>query len=146
MLRRYRELLSIVLLCNNQLVLPYSFKYRGIIYLFMHFRSDEDIGPLSPLAVSLAAGFSGSIAAAASHSFDTAKSRSQCVVLPKYVSMERKTLKWTRPGKRFERLTGIHQSDRNVLFRGIWLRMARCGIASFALVGSYYWTVEHLLK
>lgn len=49
----------------------------------MHFRSNEDIGPLSPLAVSLAAGFSGSIAAAASHSFDTAKSRSQCVVLPK---------------------------------------------------------------
>jgi hypothetical protein len=46
-------------------------------------RSDEEIGPLSPLAVSLAAGFSGSVAAAASHCFDTAKSRSQCVVLPK---------------------------------------------------------------
>ncbi|KAB1207613.1 Mitochondrial dicarboxylate/tricarboxylate transporter DTC [Morella rubra] len=46
-------------------------------------RSDEEIGPLSPLAVSLAAGFSGSVAAAASHGFDTAKSRSQCVVLPK---------------------------------------------------------------
>lgn len=38
---------------------------------------------MSPLAVSLAAGFSGSVAAAASHSFDTAKSRSQCIVLPK---------------------------------------------------------------
>jgi hypothetical protein len=46
-------------------------------------RSDEEIGPLSALAVSLAAGFSGSVAAAASHCFDTAKSRSQCVVLPK---------------------------------------------------------------
>lgn len=46
-------------------------------------RSDEEIGPLSPLGVSLAAGFSGSVAAAASHCFDTAKSRSQCVVLPK---------------------------------------------------------------
>lgn len=47
------------------------------------FRSDEEIGPLSPLAVSVAAGFSGTVAAAASHGFDTAKSRSQCVVLPK---------------------------------------------------------------
>ena len=47
------------------------------------FRYDEEIGPLSPLAVSLAAGFSGSIAAAASLGFDTARSRSQCIVLPK---------------------------------------------------------------
>ena len=46
-------------------------------------RSDEEIGPLSPLAVSLAAGFSGSVAAAASHCFDTAKTRTQCIVLPK---------------------------------------------------------------
>ena len=38
---------------------------------------------MSTLAVSLAAGFSGSVAAAASHCFDTAKSRSQCTVLPK---------------------------------------------------------------
>lgn len=46
-------------------------------------RSDEEIGPLSPIAVSLAAGFSGSVAAAASHCFDTAKTRTQCIVLPK---------------------------------------------------------------
>lgn len=46
-------------------------------------RSDDDIPPLSPVAVSLAAGFSGSVAAAASHGFDTAKCRSQCTVLPK---------------------------------------------------------------
>ncbi|CAK9160467.1 unnamed protein product [Ilex paraguariensis] len=46
--------------------------------------SDGEIGPLSPLAVSLAAGFSGSIAAAASHCFDTARSRAQCTVLPKF--------------------------------------------------------------
>nr|GEW77420.1 hypothetical protein [Tanacetum cinerariifolium] len=55
--------------------------------------SDEDIGPLRPLAVTLAAGFSGSIAAAASHSFDNAKCRSQCLVLPKYITMERKFLR-----------------------------------------------------
>lgn len=108
-------------------------------------RSDEEIGPLSPLAVSLAAGFSGTVAAAASHGFDTAKSRSQCVVLPKYVSMERKMLKWTRPGKRFERLTGIHPSDRTVLFQGIWLRMARSGLASFMIVGSYFLALDHLV-
>ncbi|KAL3515569.1 hypothetical protein ACH5RR_022471 [Cinchona calisaya] len=108
-------------------------------------RSDDEIGPLSPLAVSLAAGFSGSIAAAASHPFDTAKSRSECIVLPKYVSMERKLLKWPRPGKRFERLTGIHPADRNILFCGVWLRMARSGIASFIVVGSYYWAIDHLV-
>lgn len=46
-------------------------------------RTDDEIGPLSPLAVSAAAGVSGSVAAAASHCFDTAKCRSQCIVLPK---------------------------------------------------------------
>lgn len=47
------------------------------------FRSIDDVGPASPLASSLAAGFSGAIAAALSHSFDTAKTRSQCIVIPK---------------------------------------------------------------
>ncbi|KAL5734781.1 hypothetical protein ACOSP7_032642 [Xanthoceras sorbifolium] len=109
-------------------------------------RSDEEIGPLSPLAVSLVAGFSGTVAAAASHGFDTAKTRSQCIVLPKYVSMERKLLKWNRPGKRFERFAGIHPKDRNLLFRGIGLRMARSGIASFMIVGSYFAAVDYLIS
>ncbi|KAK2986933.1 hypothetical protein RJ640_009076 [Escallonia rubra] len=108
-------------------------------------RFAEEIGPLSPLYVSLAAGFSGSIAAAASHCFDTARTRSQCIVLPKYISMERRLLKWTLPGKRFERLAGIHPADRNILFHGIGLRMARSGIASFMLVGGYFWAVDHLV-
>lgn len=109
-------------------------------------RSDEEIGPLPPLYVSLAAGFSGAVAAAASHCFDTAKNRSQSIVLPKYVSMERKLLKWNRPGKRFERATGIHPADRNLLFRGFWLRMARSGFASFMIVGSYYLAVDYLVS
>ncbi|KAK9069553.1 hypothetical protein SSX86_011457 [Deinandra increscens subsp. villosa] len=108
--------------------------------------SDEDIGPLHPLAVSLAAGFSGSIAAAASHSFDTAKCRSQCLVLPKYITMERQFLRWSLPGKRFERLTGIHPRDRNILFRGIRLRMACSGFASFILTGSYFFMIDHLIS
>nr|XP_043622010.1 mitochondrial tricarboxylate transporter 1 [Erigeron canadensis] len=108
--------------------------------------SDEDIGPLHPLAVSLAAGFSGSVAAAASHSFDTAKCRSQCLVLPKYITMERKFLRWTLPGRRFERLTGIHPRDRNILFRGIWLRMARSGVASFVFIGSYFFVIDRLVS
>ncbi|XP_055830947.1 mitochondrial arginine transporter BAC2 isoform X2 [Solanum dulcamara] len=108
-------------------------------------RSDEEVGPLSPLAVSLAAGFSGSVAAAASHCFDTAKSRSQCIVLPKFVSMERRFLKWQLPGKRFERWTGIHPADRNILFRGLGLRMARSGIASFVVVGGYLFAIDRLL-
>ncbi|KEH31252.1 putative mitochondrial carrier domain-containing protein [Medicago truncatula] len=107
-------------------------------------RLNDEVGPLSPLAVSLAAGFSGSVAAAASHGFDTARSRSQCTVVPKYVSMERKLLQWKRPGNKFERFTGIHPSDRNVLSRGLGLRMARSGIASFMIVGSYLFVVDHL--
>ncbi|CAN1796361.1 hypothetical protein LINPERHAP1_LOCUS20880, partial [Linum perenne] len=108
-------------------------------------RFDDEIGPLSPLAVSAAAGFSGSIAAAASHCFDTSKCRFQCTVLPKYLQMERALLKWRRPGTRFEKATGIHPADRNVLFRGIWLRMARSGIASFVIVGTYYLAVNRLV-
>ncbi|GMH29738.1 hypothetical protein Nepgr_031581 [Nepenthes gracilis] len=107
--------------------------------------SDDDIGPLSPLEVSLAAGFSGSAAAAASHGFDTARCRSQCTVLPKFVSMERRFLRWKRPGNLFERVSGIHPADRNILFRGILLRMARSGFASFMIVGSYFLAVDHLL-
>ncbi|XP_043713753.1 uncharacterized protein LOC122662236 [Telopea speciosissima] len=108
-------------------------------------RSIEEIGPVSPLAASLAAGVSGSLAAAASHCFDTAKSRSQCTVVPKYVSIERKLLRWKQPGYWIERASGIHPSDRNYLFRGIWLRMACSGLASFAIVGSYFLSVEHLV-
>ncbi|KAF3517520.1 hypothetical protein DY000_02060709 [Brassica cretica] len=50
----------------------------------LSFSSEEEVGPLSPLAISIAAGFSGAIAAAASHSFDTARTRAQCVILPKF--------------------------------------------------------------
>ncbi|XP_057746257.1 mitochondrial arginine transporter BAC2 [Arachis stenosperma] len=107
-------------------------------------RSDEEVGPLSPLFVSIAAGLSASVAAAASHAFDTTRTRSQCTVLPKYVSMERRLLKWKQPGNKFERYTGIHPSDRNLLFRGLRWRMARSGLASFMIVGSYFFAVDHL--
>lgn len=68
------------------------------------------------------------------------------IVWLQYVSMERKLLKWNRPGKRFERATGIHPADRNLLFRGFWLRMARSGFASFMIVGSYYLAVDYLVS
>jgi len=58
--------------------------------------------------------------------------------------MERKLLQWKRPGNKFERFTGIHPSDRNVLSRGLGLRIARSGIASFMIVGSYLFVVDHL--
>lgn len=58
--------------------------------------------------------------------------------------MERRLLKWKRPGNKFERFTGIHPSDRNILSRGIGLRMARSGFASFMIVGSYFFVVDHL--
>ncbi|XLU29883.1 hypothetical protein S245_065949, partial [Arachis hypogaea] len=45
--------------------------------------SNEEVGPLSPLFVSITAGLSASVAAAASHAFDTTRTRSQCTVLPK---------------------------------------------------------------
>ncbi|KAL2902492.1 Mitochondrial aspartate-glutamate transporter AGC1 [Bienertia sinuspersici] len=107
--------------------------------------TNDEIGPLSPLSVSLTAGVSGSVAAAASHGFDTSRTRSQCVVLPKYLAMERSLLKWSRPGNWFERFTGIHPADRNLLFRGISARMARSGLASFVLVGTYFFTVDHFI-
>ncbi|KAL2343763.1 hypothetical protein Fmac_005048 [Flemingia macrophylla] len=107
-------------------------------------RSNEEISPLSPWTVSLTAGFSASLAAAASHGFDTTRSRSQCTVLPKYISMERKLLKWKQQGNKFERYTGIHPSDRNVLFHGVGWRMARSGLASFLIVGSYLFVADHL--
>ncbi|CAN6444172.1 unnamed protein product [Victoria cruziana] len=108
-------------------------------------RFPEEASSISPIEASIAAGISGSIAAAASHSFDTAKSRSQSVVIPKYIAMERKLLKWKPPGTWFERLSGIHPADRRILFRGIGLRMARSGVACFALVGSYYLAIDYLL-
>ncbi|MQL72229.1 hypothetical protein Taro_004552 [Colocasia esculenta] len=108
-------------------------------------RSIDEIGSVSPLAASLAAGFSGSLAAVASHCFDTAKTRSQCVVTPKYITMERKFLRWNMPGIWLERVTGIHPRDRSILFRGIGLRMARSGITSFAIVGSYLLVVNYFV-
>lgn len=62
-----------------------------------------------------------------------------------FVSMERKFLKWQLPGKRFERWTGIHPADRNILYSGLGLRMARCGIASFVVVGGYLFAIDRLL-
>ena len=64
---------------------------------------------------------------------------------PQFVSMEQKLLKWKPSGYWFERVTGISPTDRSILFRGIWLRMARSGLASFVVVGSYFWAVDHLL-
>ncbi|CAL9077450.1 unnamed protein product [Musa acuminata var. zebrina] len=107
-------------------------------------RSIDDVGPVSPLASSLAAGFSGMVAAAASHPFDTAKTRSHCIVTPKYIAMERKLLRWERPGIWLERATGMSPADRNIMFRGLKLRMLCSGIASFALVGSYLLSVDYL--
>ncbi|XLR30999.1 hypothetical protein S83_058899, partial [Arachis hypogaea] len=45
--------------------------------------SDEEVGPLSPLFVSITTGLSALVAATASHAFDTTRTRSQCTVLPK---------------------------------------------------------------
>lgn len=108
-------------------------------------RSLEEVGPVSPIGLTVAAGFSGSLAAAVSHGFDTSRSRSQCTILPKYVAMERVVSKSKRPGRKFERLTGIHPTDRNLLSKGLCLRIARSGIASFVLVGSYYFAISNLV-
>ncbi|PHT65088.1 hypothetical protein T459_29513 [Capsicum annuum] len=37
-------------------------------------------------------------------------------------------------------------SDRNILFRGLGLRMARSGIASFVVVGGYLFAIDKLLS
>jgi hypothetical protein len=46
-------------------------------------RKLEEAGHVHPVASSVAAGLSGVVAAAASHTIDTAKSRSECNVVPK---------------------------------------------------------------
>lgn len=109
-------------------------------------RSIGEVGPVSPLAASLAAGFSGTVASAASHSFDTAKSRTQCIVTPKYIAKERKLLRWEAPGNWIERVTGMSPADRNIMFRGFSMRMARSGIATFVVVGGYLVAVNHLFE
>ncbi|KAM3360162.1 hypothetical protein P3S68_019874 [Capsicum galapagoense] len=55
-------------------------------------------------------------------------------------------LKWQLPGKRFESWTGIHPADRNIVFRGLGLRMARSGIASFVVVGGYLFAIDKVLS
>lgn len=109
-------------------------------------KSLEEIGPLSPLELSITAGLSGSIAGIVSHSFDTAKNRSQCIVTPKYITMERKFCKWKVPGTWVERFVGINPLDRKLLYHGLRFRAAQTGIACFALVGGYHLAVSHLLN
>ncbi|CAN7104642.1 unnamed protein product [Brassica rapa subsp. narinosa] len=100
--------------------------------------------PRSRTFISIATGFSGAIAAAASHSVDTARTRAQCVILPK-LKKNMKFLKWNKPGKRLERWTGIHPTNRTLLFRGIGTRMTRSSVASTVIVGCYYLAVDLLV-
>lgn len=109
-------------------------------------KSVEEIGPLSPLQLSISAGISGSIAAIASHSFDTAKSRSQHIVTPKYIAMERKFYKWKVPGTWVQRVIGINPLDKKLLYHGLRVRAAQSGIACFSLVGGYHLALSHLLN
>ncbi|KAK8944910.1 hypothetical protein KSP39_PZI008414 [Platanthera zijinensis] len=131
---------------------PYRLYHQDSLELYLHVlcfcsrnASINDVGPVSPLASSLAAGFSGAVAAAASHPLDTAKTRSHCVVLPKYMSMERKFLKWEASGNWIERLAGMSPADRSYLYRGIGLRMVHSGVSSFALVAAYLFAIKQLL-
>eukprot|EP00252_Welwitschia_mirabilis_P011066 TRINITY_DN24882_c0_g1_i1.p1 TRINITY_DN24882_c0_g1~~TRINITY_DN24882_c0_g1_i1.p1 ORF type:complete len:276 (-),score=51.16 TRINITY_DN24882_c0_g1_i1:53-847(-) len=106
----------------------------------------EEIGPLSPMELSVTAAVSGSVAAIASHPFDTVKTRSQCLVIPKYIAMERKCYKWKTAGSWFQRISGINPWDKGRLFHGLWMRAAQSAISSFVLVGAYHTVVSHLLK
>ncbi|PHT65256.1 hypothetical protein T459_29681 [Capsicum annuum] len=49
-------------------------------------------------------------------------------------------------GKRFESWTGIRPADRNIIFRGLGLRMARSGIVSFVVVGGYLFAIDKVLS
>lgn len=68
------------------------------------------------------------------------------IFLWQFVSLERKLLELKPAGTRFERWTGIHPFDRKVLYKGIWLRMARCGIGSFLVVRCYFFAVDQLVS
>lgn len=63
-----------------------------------------------------------------------------------HVYMEEKFFKMGLPGKELDRWTGIHPADRKILYRGIFFRMARSGVASFVIVGSYFLTIDQLFS
>ncbi|KAL3688174.1 hypothetical protein R1sor_014483 [Riccia sorocarpa] len=102
----------------------------------------DEVSPSSPWQLSITAGIAASFAATASHSFDSAKTRAQATVLPKYLTMERKLLKWKAPGSWFESIVGFNPFDRHVLTRGLALRALQHGCGTFALVLTYHTAVQ----
>ncbi|CAM6099450.1 unnamed protein product [Calypogeia fissa] len=106
----------------------------------------DEVGPSSPLQLSLTAGIAASFAAAASHSFDSAKSRAQATVVPKYLAMERTLLKWKVPGNWFEYIVGFSPLDRPFLRKALGVRALQHGLGTFALVLTYHTTVQTALS
>eukprot|EP00249_Psilotum_nudum_P012588 c23871_g1_i1 orf=184-1323(+) len=107
-------------------------------------RSLEDLAPLSPLQLSTTAGIAASIAATASHCFDTVKSRSQGAVMPKYVFMERQLLKWKSPGTWYQRAFSLNPLDWKFRWRALGIRAAQQGIGTFTLIGTYNMAILYL--
>ncbi|KAL2652378.1 hypothetical protein R1flu_020506 [Riccia fluitans] len=102
----------------------------------------DEVSPSSPWQLSITAGIAASFAATASHSFDSAKTRTQATVLPKYLTMERKLLNWKAPGSWFESIVGFNPYDRHVLRTGLGLRVLQQGVGTFALVLTYHTAVQ----
>ncbi|KAF9596225.1 hypothetical protein IFM89_007907 [Coptis chinensis] len=84
----------------------------------------EEIGMLSPWVASVAnLDYSVQESFAASHCFDSQKVDLDCIVLPKYVSKERRLLKWKQPGYWVERVSRIYPKDRgNKKCRSEWTK------------------------
>ncbi|KAG6552698.1 hypothetical protein Mapa_005645 [Marchantia paleacea] len=102
----------------------------------------DEVSPSSPWQLSITAGIAASFAATASHSFDSAKTRLQATVVPKYFTMERKILKWKAPGSWFESIVGLSPFDRHFLRRGLGLRALQHGCGTYALVLTYHTAVQ----
>lgn len=106
----------------------------------------EDVPPLKPWQLSVSAGIAASGAAVVSHALDTAKTRSQATVIPKHIAMERKLLKWVKPGSWLQRTAGILPFDQPMLWRALKIRAFQHGLAATALVGTYETAMQYFMR
>lgn len=59
--------------------------------------------------------------------------------------MERRFLKWVKPGSWLSRTVGIFPFDEPLLWRGLRIRIAQHGLAATALVGGYQAALHYFM-
>lgn len=62
-----------------------------------------------------------------------------------HLAMERKLLKWVKPGNWLQRFTGVLPYDQPLLWRGLRIRTAQHGLAAAVLVGTYHAALQFFM-